>query len=260
MVRLLHSSAHLRGEKRKRSEARVYIWTLGTQIFVDIFVTPDRGEKIIGTRRRLPHIPFPEAVGVPAEDGQKVLRGHVSIVPARGGVIGSVETSVLSELQQSKHVPGAFARAAKVVFVFDLYADDRTAIFPELPFYLLANLSIESPNVSQILRVTLPRGSGLHQPIRQAAIANLAVRPRPYPKPHIHPVFSAKREKLAQIAPPGPIEFSFFLLVINPKYVGGNDIDASSLHFENLFFPRVLRISRVVKLAHDGEPRLSIKH
>ena len=64
--------------------------------------------------------------------------------------------------------------------------------------------------------------------------------------------------EMAQTALARPIELAFHFLVMNPEHVGRHDIDASRLHLEQFLAPFALRVTRVMELAHHGDPRLAV--
>src|SRR5258708_11771052 len=66
-------------------------------------------------------------------------------------------------------------------------------------------------------------------------------------------------DKATQIARPGPVPLAFDFLMVNPKDIAGDDIDAARLHFEQFVSPFALRVARIMKLAHYRCPQPAIK-
>src|SRR5215469_12890801 len=186
------------------------------------------------------------------------MGGNGSTVPAGDGIKRRIQPCVASQLSQAKNVRDSLAGPTRAVLVFQLHTDDRSAIFPEEPFGLFADLLVEARDVLQVNGIVFPGGGFLKEPVGQAAVPCLPVSPRPNANPHIQAMFCAKLDKPAQIALSRPVKLSLDLLVMNPKDVGRDNLDSASFHLQDLFFPSICRITGVMKLAHDREPRLSI--
>ena len=64
-------------------------------------------------------------------------------------------------------------------------------------------------------------------------------------------------QEFAQVAIAAPVPLAFFLFVVNPEDVGGDDGDAAGSHLLNLAPPFMLGHTAVVYLAHDGQDVLA---
>ena len=150
-------------------------------------------------------------------------------------------------------------RSFFVILVFQLYAEDGTAVFPKLAFDLAANLSVPAVHIFQIFGVVAAQRNLLfEEPVWKTAIARFAVIPRPNPQIHIETVACAQRDEVSQIALARPVKLSFHFLVMNPKNVRGDDLHATGFHLQDLFLPILLRKAREMKLAHHRKPRFAV--
>ena len=71
-------------------------------------------------------------------------------------------------------------------------------------------------------------------------------------------MLAAQQEKIAQVPVSLKIPDARFLLVVDPENVGGYDLHAARLHFEQFGFPAGFVIAGKMEFAHDREPGLSV--
>src|SRR5262249_22717337 len=141
-------------------------------------------------------------------------------VPACDAIKGRVQSCPACQLAQAENVLHSFARPARAVFIFQLHADDRTAILEEESLGLLADLTIETRNILEIDRIIFSRRGFREEPVRQAAVPHLAVRPGTDANPHVQFVLGAELDETAQVALSRPVKLPFDLLVMNPENIG----------------------------------------
>jgi len=133
-----------------------------------------------------------------------------------------------------------FRRAA--VFIFQLDADDRSAVLPQKSFCLVADLIVKLRDVTEITRIVPAQGkhlvvAQLLQPVGEAAVAHFAMAPRANPQQHVQTHGLAGFEEFPQVVPAGPIPDALDFLVVNPKNVGRHDADSAGLYFEQFIAP-----------------------
>jgi prepilin-type N-terminal cleavage/methylation domain-containing protein len=147
---------------------------------------------------------------------------------------------------------------SKTIFLGERCGGDRPAIFPEQTLHLGGDLPIVGRSQFQEIRIggaklvrqhelqrshhARPRRRGrgvLHgllvgllQPVGEAAVADLAVRPRPHAYEGVEPEFVAQLEEFPQRALAAPVVLATHLLMVNPKDVGGHDVNPAGLHLE----------------------------
>jgi len=85
---------------------------------------------------------------------------------------------------------------------------------------LLADLRIELFHLGKINRVIGAHRALLEHPVRQPAVANLAVVPGTDARIEQHSVPGAQFGKSSQVSLAAPIELAFNLFVMNPENIG----------------------------------------
>lgn len=146
------------------------------------------------------------------------------------------------------------------VLILDLNADDGTAILMHIPIRLLGNLGKKDVHILQILWIIRPKSQFsplffLHQPVREATVPALSVRPRTDTQPYFHPGFLTAVQKRLQIPSAGEIPLTFRFLMVDPKHVRSNDVYAALLHLLKCCFPFPFRIAGEMEFSHDGQDR-----
>lgn len=145
------------------------------------------------------------------------------------------------------------------VFVFQLDGDDRTAFREELPPDLPGDLGIQLSGQRQIAFVVGPDLNGLcEHPVRNAAVANLAVAEGPDAHDEGKTNLLAQIDEMPQIPVTAPVEDALLFFMVIPEHVRRHDVNAARLHLQQLFFPVKIGKSGIVEFAHYGDPRLSI--
>lgn len=209
-------------------------------------------------RRQLLIGSLPGLVDIAAKHGQHLAARVDGVVPAGHGVERHVEPSGHSQFFQARDVIAALAWAGEVVFVLDLHADDGPAVLPQQAFELLRDLRIQQLDAREVGRViAAQRDSGLHQPVGQAAVAHLGVRPGPDAHHDFEPLLLCGLHEAAQVTPALPVEAARRGLVVAPDHIAGHDVDAGAFHLGQLGGPLRVRDAAVVQLAHGGQPGLS---
>jgi hypothetical protein len=151
-----------------------------------------------------------------------------------------------------------FGRAA--VFVFDLEGDDRAAFFPEQAVELPENRGKMTAHGGEVGAVV---GAGAwtercDHPVRQSAVAHLAVAPGAEAHDHAQADFAGGGDEATQLVVAGPVARALDLLVVNPENVGRDGVDPARLHFEQLLAPPSGGETGVVELAHHRHPTLAV--
>ena len=144
------------------------------------------------------------------------------------------------------------------VFILDLYTNDRTAILMHIPFRQLCDFGKKDIDISQILWIVRPQSQFspsflLHQPVREATVPALSVRPRTDTQPYFHPGFLTAVQKRLQIPSAGEIPLTFRFLMVDPKHVRSNDVYAALLHLLKCCFPFPFRIAGEMEFSHDWQ-------
>ncbi len=96
-------------------------------------------------------------------------------------------------------------------------------------------------------------------PIRRAAVATFSVTPRTDPQQDRQSAFLAQLHKATKISSAREIPNPLFFLMVDPKYIGGNNGNPTCLHFAKLSLPIISRISRIMKLPRNGKNRCSVE-
>ena len=206
----------------------------------------------------------PGRVHVAALHGQRLALDYVRAAPARGGKEGRVEPGLARQLPERAHMGHAllsFRGAAHVaVFVLQLYAYHRPAVGVHLPAHLLAYLLIEQPGALDIARVVGARRHGriVHYPVRQTAVAALAMGKRPYAQHQRHANVAAYAHERAQVAAAAEVPLAGTLLVMYPEHIRGGYLHAARAHLQKLAPPLRSRAAREVYLAHHRQARLAV--
>ena len=110
-----------------------------------------------------------------------------------------------------------------------------------------------------IARVVVTQGKGfLQQPIRETAVAALAVRPRANADHHIQPGPLTFLNEKPYVAVAGEIKFTLDLLVVDPEQIGGNRADSAGLHLAEFRIPMITPIPDKVVFSHDADKGLAV--
>src|SRR5580704_5760081 len=189
MIGKFHASAQLGGEKGIRQIDRIDVWARRAQIIANVLLAADGREEKVWIGRQFLQTAPPESVGVSAEHREDVARRNDRIVPSGDRVERSVQAGFAGQFAQFENVVRTFSRTARAVFIFDLNADDRPAILPKKPLYLLADFAIEATYGLKVNRIVFPCGRLLNHPIRNPPVPHLAVIPRSYPNPDVEVIF-----------------------------------------------------------------------
>ena len=262
MIRHLHSAAHLRcDEGRVEREIR---GVAGGALAADSsHISGDAAAEAEGVDlggRELFDRGVPRRVGIASVDGKYRAFGNRCAVPASGGVEGNAQTSVARHLLEGEDVLRTAESAAFVVLILQLHGDDWAALAPHQSLELLADLLVVGIDVAEIGWVVgaLLRGLG-EEPVGEASVANLRVRPVTDAGYDIHSMLGAELDEAAQVLLSRPIPLAFDLFVVDPDDVSGDDLNAGGLHLEDLVLPLGFGHARVVNLAHDRQPGLSVQ-
>jgi hypothetical protein len=200
----------------------------------------------------------PGLVRVAAEH-RRDLAGRIDgAVPAGHGVQRHVHAGLDGQGLQRADVGLALAGAAQVVFVLQLHTDDGAAVLPQQALDLRADLGVEALDMPQILGVIAARGHRVDDPVRDAAVASLAMRPGAQAHHHFQAGSLGQLHEAAQVPIALPVEAARLLLVVVPEHVAGDDVDAGGLRQAQLGVPLRGRRAAVVVLAHDRQPRLAV--
>ena len=197
---------------------------------------------------------IPRRIGISAEDRQNRAGGDGRIIPAGYAVERHIEPTGDGELFELEDVPFSTVRGSIGVFILKLDADDGASVFPEKAVELLANSPIKTGHIFEIRWIVDSCRSFGDEPVWKATVAGLAMCPWPDPGIEIHMMFGTELRESTKIPVASPVELSFDLFVMNPDHVGRDDVDARSLHFENLLLPFVGWNSGEVEFAHHGKP------
>ena len=145
------------------------------------------------------------------------------------------------------------------VFIVQLDGDDRAAVPIEEAADLLPDLFIQAAHIPQEALIRRADDEGLSvQPVRQAAVADLAVVKGADPQDHVHPVLRAQGDETAQIPPAGEVEDALLLLDMVPEEVGRDDVDPAQAHLDQLVLPAGGVHPAVVELPGDRIEGLSV--
>ena len=153
----------------------------------------------------------------------------------------------------------AAAGPAVRILVFDLDADDRSAVFPEQPVQLRAGLLIPDANRGQVRRVIDPCCALLQNPVRKPSVPHLGVIPRADPDYQKKPMLRANLREGAQVPLAAPVKLSFDLFVMYPQYIGRDDVHPRCLHLEQFLLPLLARIAAEMEFSHHRKPGLAIE-
>jgi len=201
----------------------------------------------------------PGRVGISAEDRQDRAGGDDRIIPAGYAVEWHIEPTGDSELFELEYVRLSTVRGSIGVFIFKLDTDDRATVFPEKVVELLPDSPIKTGYILEVGWIVDACRSFGDQPVWQATVACLTMCPWPDSDIEIHMMFGAELRESTKIPVASPVELAFDLFVMNPYNVGRDDVDARSLHFENLLFPFVGWNSGEMEFAHHGKPGFSVE-
>ena len=207
--------------------------------------------------------PRPCFIRISSENGQGFHFVERCGSPCGGGVERDGKAALLGEFAQGVHMraPLFMVRlGVGAVFVFDLYADDRSAVAPQQTLDFLCQFPIPSADIGEIGRVI---GAGFEailkaNPIRKPAVAAFSVTPRTDPQQDRQLQFAAKLRKSPQVALPGEIPHALCFFMVNPEDVGCNQRDAACFHFAKFPLPVLPAIAGKLKLARNGKPRLAV--
>ena len=96
-------------------------------------------------------------------------------------------------------------------------------------------------------------------PIGEAAVADLAVAPRPGAHDGEEANLAAGLEEGSQVFLSLPVPLALDLFVVVPKNIARDDFYAAGFHFLQRLAPLGAGIPGKMDLAHDGEPRLAVE-
>ena len=234
------------------------------QIRADVFILLIGGKYEIGAGGHLFHMLRPGSVHIAAQNGKGFPVHHIGAAPARRRIIGYVKARFQRQLFQGAHVRHPLfpvgGAAAVAVFIFQLDAEDGASILTHHSCRLFSHLLIKGLHQLQIGGII---GSHLHgfilcQPVREASVSALSMRPGPDAQPHRHIRSFTGFQKASQVPASGEIPLSLPFLMVNPEHVGGDDAHASGLHFQKFLFPVLRLISGKMKFSHHRKEALSV--
>ena len=232
---------------------------LPLQIGADVFILLIGGKYEIGAGRHLFHMLRPGSIHIAAQNGKGFSVHHIGAAPARRRIIGYIKARFQSQLFQGAHVRHPLfpvgGAAAVTVFIFQLDAEDGASILTHHSCRLFSHLLIKGLHQLQIGGII---GSHLHglilcQPVREASVSALSMRPGPDAQPHGHIRSFTDFQKASQVPASGEIPLSLPFLMVNPEHVGGDDAHASGLHFQKFLFPVLRLISGKMKFSHHRQ-------
>ena len=125
---------------------------------------------------------------------------------------------------------------------------------------MLSDFIVKRAHIGQKCGVIHTHRAFRQQPVRKTAVAYFAMRPWTDSRIDKETVLSAQLNKFSKIALTCPVELSLNLFVMDPKNISRNNLNSPRFHFQNLFFPILLRIAAIVKLPHHGQPWRAVKH
>ena len=125
---------------------------------------------------------------------------HDGIVPASDDIERDIEPIFQRELFQFEDMFLSRARAPQRILIFQLNADDRTAILPKHPGELLCHFLIPMVNGKKVCRIVDTGWTLRKHPVWQSAIAHLGMVPRTDSRNEQHSMLSAQLGKCVQIA------------------------------------------------------------
>ncbi len=220
------------------------------QVGADREVVADLAVAEVEGRERRPFLGVgPEPVGVGAVDGQEGL-GDLGAAPAGGRPDRHTQAEVFGDAAQGGQVLGPV-----VELVVDLGGDDRAAVGVGEPFELGDGLAVEGAHQVEVGGVVgAGRQAAFDEPVGEAAVAGLAVRPGAEADDDVEAVSCGGLDEGAQVAVPVPAEAAGLGLVRLPEDVGGDGVEAAGAGVPEGLGPAFARQARVVDLAADGEP------
>ena len=216
--------------------------------------------------------PRPEGVSAPQRQKRR-RRGRAA--PAGAGVEHGAEAAPIGDLPQRQqvrvavppgrkplvghaggHLPG---RGGVHVLVVQLHADDGPVVREIQPVRLRRDGPIEPLGGPEESRLQAAHLIGLAvEPVRQAAVAGLAVVEGADAQDHLQPVLPAQRHEPAQIAAAVEAERALRLLMVIPEHVRGHDGHAAQLHLDDLVLPPRCGQAGEVALAAHRQHRTAV--
>ena len=203
------------------------------QVGGDGGVGAQRGEAEAG-RVKAGHgreVAIPKTLGVGAVERQEFAegQGRGEVGPAGAGVERGVEADLAGEALQGEEVFGGAA-----VFVLDLKGDDGAALFPEQAVELGGDGEEVAADSVEVGGGVGAGGvaEGFNHPVRQAAVADLAVAPGAEANDHAQADRGGGGDEATQIAVAGPVAHALDLLVVDPENIGRDGVDPAGFHLE----------------------------
>ena len=179
---------------------------------------------------------IPEPVGVAPVDGDQRIERHLGGAPAGGRPERRADAVGLGQLAQRREV-----LRLVVELVVDLHGDDRRArvlVVAEEPGELPPDVRVPLADQCEVVRVVGPVCDGQPlQPVGEAAVAGLAVCPRPDPQHDLEPHRLGRLHEAAHVEVEIPSPLAATLLVQDPDQVRGHEVDAARLHLAELVLP-----------------------
>ena len=215
-------------------------------------------EQVILLGRQRPGLGRPGLVDIATHHRQHLPARIDRMVPAGDGIERHVEPDPLRQRLQRRDMLTPLARAVEIIFILDLKADHRAAVFPQQPPDLFVKPAPEAVDLGEIRGIVAARSRARDDPIGDAAEARLGMRPRSGTEEQQQPVLAAELGKAAQIAVAREVEPTGRQFELIPDRVGRHDVDPRGLHLEQFRLPLGRGRPREVKLAHHRQPRLAI--
>ncbi len=198
----------------------------------------------------------PGRLRVSGVEREELVRGQFRGAPGGGGPQRGGDPGVAREVFEG---PQVFRLV--VEFVLDLDGHDGAALGVVEAGQLLADPCVVGADEVEVGRVVgAGAGSRAHDPVREPAVACLAVRPGADAHHGVHAALADQPHEGAQVPVAVEPEFPTVLLVVVPEQVGGHDGHTTGAHVEQSFPPGRARAPGEVDLAHDGEPGTSTAH
>ena len=135
--------------------------------------------------------------------------------------------------------------AAVTILILQLYADDRSAILEQQALRGVVDMRVEflhQREISRIVRACVD-GAVMLKPVREAAVAALAVGPGTDAQQHLQPHHLADQQEPPQIEVPVRAPDAPLLLMVDPEHIGRHDADAAGLHLAQFLLPFLCRVA-----------------
>ena len=217
----------------------------------------------------------PRLVGVAAPQRERLVDGGACAAPCRAGVERRVQPDLFHDVLDVHHVLVAAVaarhpfkgsagrhlprRGGVHILVVQLGRHHRAALLVVHTINLLVDgLEVAAHAIVEALVAAAHLKGFAVQPIGQCAVAHLTVAEGANAQDHIQAVLFAKLQELADVAHAIPAEGSLHFLVDVPEHIGGYDVQAAHLGFDEGIFPLFLSNAGEVDFAADTEERLVI--